>query len=86
MVQSHGVELMVTVTCAQGPAQSSLMKLAAVVPQSFTAFAGHSCIATWDACENTRGDAHFPGEFCNLNVPWWYKQEERTLGILRTSS
>lgn len=47
---------------------------------------GTAAFAACDACENTRDDINFPVDFCNPDFPWWYKQEETTLGILRTSS
>lgn len=83
--KGHGLELMVAVTCAQGPAQAGLMELQWSLSPS-QPLVGTTARAAWDACENTRGDVNFPAEVCNLNFPWWHKQEESTLGSLRTSS
>lgn len=86
MTQSHGLELMVTVTCAQGPAQAGLMELLQLLLGPSQPLVGTAAGAAWDACENTRGDGNFPAEFCNVNFPWWYNQEESMLRNLRASS
>jgi len=56
--------------------------------QQFSVSASQPSVGTaaCDACENTRDDINFPVDFCNPDFPWWYKQEETTLGTLRTSS
>lgn len=86
MTQRHGLELMMAVTCAQGPAQAGLMELLQLSLSPSQPLVGTAACAAWGACENTRGDVNFPAEFCNTNFLCWYKQEESTLRILRTSS
>lgn len=69
MTESRGLEVMVAVTCAQGPAQAGLVKLQQLSLCPSQPLVGTAACAAWDAWENTRGDAKVPAGFCNPNFP-----------------